>query len=116
MAWRGSRVVFLPKPGKEGPISLTSFNLKVLERLIERYIPDRVLTSKALHSGQRVFQQLCSVDTALHEAVNKIELQLEEGGYVTSTLLDIEGAFINTPPEVIGREALKYGVPRHLVD
>ena len=47
---------------------------------------------------------------ALHEAVYKIERQLEEGDYVTGTFLDIEGAFSNTPPEVIGREALKYDV------
>ena len=58
MAWRGSRVVLLPKPGREGytdvrdfrPISLTSFILKVLERLVEKYIRDKVLTRKPLHS------------------------------------------------------------------
>ena len=58
----------------------------------------------------------CSVDTALHEAVNRIEWQLEEGGYVIGTFLNIEGAFSNTPPEVIGREALKFVVPRQLVE
>ena len=65
MSWRGSRVVFLPKPGKKGkttakdfmPISLTSFISKVLESLVERYIRDRVLTSKPLHSGQHSFQK-----------------------------------------------------------
>ena len=32
------------------------------------------------------------------------------------TFLDIEGALSNTPPEVIGWEALKCVVPRQLVD
>ena len=93
MTWRGSRVVFLHKPGREGytiakdfrRISLTSFILKVLERLVGRHIRDRVLISKPCHSGQHAFQQDCSADTALHEAVNRIERQLEEQGCVTGT-------------------------------
>ena len=123
IAWKGSRVVFLPPTGRGGfqvkdfrPISLTSFILKVLERLVERYIRDRVLTSKPLHSGQHAFQQGCSIDTALHEAVYRIERQLEEGGYLTGNFLNIAGAFSNTAPEVIGSEALKCGVPRQPMD
>ena len=49
-------------------------------------------------------------------AVNKIKWQLVEGVYVTGIFLDIEGAFSNTPPEVMRRQALKCGVTRLLVD
>jgi len=50
-AWRTSRVAFVPKPGQchysqakaFRPISLTSFLLKTLERLIDRYIRNSVL-------------------------------------------------------------------------
>jgi len=46
MAWRIARVAFIPKPGKIDyttaksfrPISLTSFLLKGLEKLVDRYL------------------------------------------------------------------------------
>ena len=74
IAWRGSRVVFLPNTAAKDfkPLNLTSLILKVLERLVETCIRDMVLTSKPLHRGQHAFQQGCSVDTKLHEAVNRI--------------------------------------------
>lgn len=54
--WRGVRVAFTPKPGnndysKAGnfrPISVTSFFLKTLEKLIDRYIRDDPLSTKKL--------------------------------------------------------------------
>ncbi|XP_046145573.1 uncharacterized protein LOC123988859 [Osmia bicornis bicornis] len=63
-AWRYSKVVFIPKPGKHNyglaksyrPISLTSFMLKMLERLVDRYIRDEVLVSKPLHPSQHAYQ------------------------------------------------------------
>jgi len=46
LVWSGTRVTFIPKPGRNGhilakdfrPISLTSFVLKTLERLIDSHI------------------------------------------------------------------------------
>jgi hypothetical protein len=46
-------VVFIPKPGSDThsrskdyrPISLTSFMLKTMERLIDRFMQDEILTS-----------------------------------------------------------------------
>ena len=46
--WKETRVVFIPKPGRPSyltakdfrPISLTSFLLKTLERLVHKYITD----------------------------------------------------------------------------
>jgi hypothetical protein len=50
-AWRQVNVVFIPKPGRRSycgpkdfrPISLTSFLLKTLERLVYRFLRDEVL-------------------------------------------------------------------------
>ncbi len=46
--WKDVRVVLIPKPGKEAcltksyrPISLSSFTLKTLERLLDRFLRDR---------------------------------------------------------------------------
>jgi len=44
--WRQAKVVFIPKPGKSSycgpndfrPISLTSFLLKTMERLVDRFV------------------------------------------------------------------------------
>ena len=50
--WREMRVVFIPKVGKEcytspksyRPITLSNFVLKVLERIIQWYLTDRVVS------------------------------------------------------------------------
>jgi len=56
----GGRVVFIPKPGKNGhilakdfrPISLTSFLLKSVERIIDRFLKDGPLLHHPLSSSQ----------------------------------------------------------------
>jgi hypothetical protein len=57
-------VVFIPKPSKGTysgprdyrPISLTSFLLKTMERLVDRYLRDNALILVPLHSNQHVYQ------------------------------------------------------------
>jgi hypothetical protein len=61
--WRQVKVVFIPKPGRNSycgpkdfrPISLTSFLLKTLERLVDRYLRDEVLALKPLHPNQPAY-------------------------------------------------------------
>ena len=72
-AWRGTRVIFIPKAGKNEwtspknfrPISLTSFVLKTVERLVDRYIRDKILTAKPLHRDQHAYSAGRSTETAL---------------------------------------------------
>ena len=60
--WRITRVVFIPKPGKIDYdqagvyklISLTSFLLKILERLIDRHVRDGPLRIRPLHTAVRL--------------------------------------------------------------
>ena len=63
VSWRHTRVVFIPKPGKLltqakslCPISLTSFVLKILEKLIDRHIRGGVLVEKPLHQNQYAYK------------------------------------------------------------
>lgn len=64
LIWRGVRVVFTPKLGKSSyhlassfrPISLTSFMLKTLERLIDRYLRNGILKSFTIHPKQYAYQ------------------------------------------------------------
>ena len=104
--WRTSRVVFVPKPGRMDytlvksfrPISLMSFLLKTVERLVDRYIRDDTLTRYPLHSNQHAYQAGKSTDSALHILVGKIEKALNNNEYALGVFLDIEGAFNNASP------------------
>ena len=63
-AWRKARVIFILKPGKPSntkakayrSIYLSSFLLKTLERLIDRYKRDDVLERNPLHINQHANQ------------------------------------------------------------
>jgi hypothetical protein len=65
-------VVFIPKPGKSlsqvkslPPISLMSFILKTLEKLIDRHIRGGVLVDKPLHRNRSAYKAGMSTETAL---------------------------------------------------
>jgi hypothetical protein len=87
LSWRVVRVVFIPKPGHVSyvraksfrPISLNSFLLKTVERLVDRYIRDGTLVEYPLHSHQHAHQTDRSTETALHSLVYKTERALEDG-------------------------------------
>lgn len=112
--WRKTRVVFIPKPGKESynvakafrPISLMSFLLKGLERLVDRHLRDGPLKSSPLHNNQHAYRAGRSTDTALHALVSRIEEVLRVKSAALAVFYDIEGAFNNTSFEAV-EEALR---------
>jgi hypothetical protein len=53
-------------------ISLMSFLLKTMEKLVDRYIRDEVLALKPLHKFQYAYQPGKSTETTLHHLVTKI--------------------------------------------
>ena len=67
--WCQVKVVFIQKPGRNSyggpkdfrPISLTSFLLKTMERLVDRFLGDEILATKPLHPNQHAYQagQVC---------------------------------------------------------
>jgi hypothetical protein len=64
IAWRQVKVVFIPKPVKATyggpkdyrPIKLTSFVLKTMERLVDRFIRDEMAVASPLHPNQHAYQ------------------------------------------------------------
>lgn len=104
VAWRTVRVVFIPKPGKNDytqaksfrPISLGSFLLKALERLVDCYLREGILVQRPLHPHQYAYRAGRSVETALHHLVNRIDGVLERRQSALGVFIDIEGAFDNT--------------------
>jgi hypothetical protein len=122
-AWRQVKVVFIPKPGRSSycepkdfrPISLTSFLLKTLERLVDRYLRDEVLVIQPLHPNQHAYQAGKSVETALHYLVVRIERALEQQEMALGVFLDIEGAFNNTSYDTLCAALARHGVGHTLV-
>ncbi len=111
--WEKVRVVFIPKPGKSSngvakdfrPISLTSFLLKTVERLLDAYIRSEVLVKFPLHGNQHAYQVGKSTDTALHHLVQRIERMLNAGQVALGCFMDVEGAFDNTEFDTITKAA-----------
>jgi hypothetical protein len=100
MSWRHIRVVFIPKPGKPlsqakslRPISLMSFILKTLEKLLDRHIRDCALVEKPLHQNQFSYRAGMSTETALFQVVYRLEKSLSHKETALGAFLDIEGAF-----------------------
>jgi hypothetical protein len=115
--WRQVKVVFIPKPGRDSyggpkdctPISLTSFLLKTIERLID-FLRDEILALMPLHPNQHPYQAGESVETALHQLVVRIKKALDQQETALGVFLDIEGAFSNTSYDSSFAGLAKHGV------
>lgn len=107
--WRRARVTFIPKVGKKEnthpksfrPISLTSFLLKTLEKVVDNYIRSAVLEKLPLHHSQHAYRAGRSTDTALYQLTSKIEEALDSKETALCAFLDIEGAFDNTSHKAV---------------
>jgi hypothetical protein len=117
-AWRQVKVMFLPKTGKPDyteakaycHISLSSFLLKMMEKLVDRHIRDSALKEYPLHRNQHAYQTGKSTDTALHNAKTRIENGIEHKDIALGAFLDIEGAFDRTSFDTIKQAAERHGI------
>ena len=123
-SWRRVKVVFIPKVGKRGhesardfrPISLSSFLLKTLERLIDTHIRQKLEGSARLSKSQHAYLKGRSTETALHEVVGVVERSLEYKQFKMGAFLDIEGAFNNVKTEAIYNALVDLDVDSYLSD
>jgi hypothetical protein len=84
--WHQVKVVFIHKPGRSSycgptdfrPISLTSFLLKTMDRLVDRFLRDEILALQPLHPNQHAYQAGKSVETALHQLIVRVEKVLDQ--------------------------------------
>jgi hypothetical protein len=122
--WVKSKVIFLAKPGKEDytdpnafrPISLCSFLLKGLEQLVLYHLEEKCLIKKPLSKAQHAFRKNKGTDTALSEAVDKIEARMLRKEYTLGVFLDIAGAFNNISFESAIRSMRDRKFPPKIVD
>jgi len=123
-SWQAVRVAFIPKPGKDNystskayrPISLSSFLLKALEKLVDRRLKEAYLPIHPLYVRQHAYQSGKSTETALHEFTLQIERALSHKEYALACFLDIEGAFNNCQFEDIREALVQRGVQPIIVD
>jgi hypothetical protein len=77
LSWRAVTIIFIPTPehttyvqaNSFHPVSLTSFLLKTLKRLVGRYIPDGALVRYPLRLQEYAYKADRSIQTALHSLV-----------------------------------------------
>lgn len=122
--WRGTFVTFIPKPGKISydraksfrPISLMSFTLKTLEKIIDLKIRSDALVKNPLHKQQFAYSPGKSTETALHSLVSHLEDSVENDGMAITAFIDIESAFDGCKFEVIEEAARKKGVQEWVIN
>ena len=102
-AWLETKAVFIPKPGKKDymdpksyrPISLSSFVLKSLERIVHWHLLDTNLTRTPFNDNLYSYREGMSTETALHRLISRIEKALGDRETAIVVFLDISGAFSN---------------------
>ena len=107
--WRESKVIFIPKPGKEDysdarafrPISLMPVVVKAMERVILWHMLDTNLKENPLNDNQHAFRKGHSTDTALTNMVEYLEDAIINQKFALGAFLDIKGAFDNASTESI---------------
>lgn len=121
--WRGTRVTFIPKPGKDDyqapsayrPISLMSFILKMLEKIIDKRIRNIDLIEEPLEDEQHAYRTGRSTESALHSVVTEAEKALENKEYCLTAFVDIMGAFDRVQLDSIISSAEELNISRWTV-
>ncbi len=122
--WRQSKVIFIPKPGKEDyskakvfrPITLSSFIFKMMERVVLNYLEVEQAIYSKLNTNQHAFRKGSSCDSALSSMVNEIERPILNNQYALAIFLDIAGAFDNLNPMSCIRGMQQKGIPPRIAD
>ena len=101
--WCTAQVIFLQKPNKKDysevksfrPISLMTFLLKTVEKLVLWEIERTALKNKPISKQQHAFRKGYSCQTAISDLVDSIESNILREEFSLSVFLDISGAFDN---------------------
>jgi len=81
-----------------------------MERLVGRFLRDKILAFKPLDPNQHAYQAGKSVETALHQLVVQVEKALDQQEIALGVFLDKEGAFNNTSYDSMYAAPARHGV------
>ena len=120
--WKDTKVIFIPKPGKDDytmpksfrPISLSNYFLKTLERLV-CWKMDQALHCYPIHERQHGFMKGRSTESAISVTTDYIEKFLAHKQYCLAVFLDISAAFDSIDINHVKNALLKHGGPVDLV-
>lgn len=120
LSWQIVKVIFIPKPDKETysdprsyrPISLMSYLLKIIEKVVVELIEDKI---KRVHKMQYAYLKERSAVEALNDVTHIINKRMNNDKLKTkkvtfATFADIEQAFDKPKFHRIKRKLFKYGV------
>ena len=121
--WRETKVIFLPKLGKDNydlpksyrPISLANFVLKALERLVV-WKMDNDLLESPIHPKQHGFSKGKSTESAISDTADYIEQYLFQGQHCLGVFLDISSAFDSISIDHIKQSLLDHNREPELVN
>ena len=121
--WKQTRVIFIPKPGKDSyshpksfrPISLSNYLLKGLERLATWRVDD-ALQYSPLHSNQHGFLPGRGTESAISDVVNYVEQKLFQSQHCLGIFLDISAAFDSISIEHVRDSLYSHGIEPDLVE
>lgn len=119
LAWRRSRVVFIPKPGKSDytdprsfrPITLMSYQLKLMEKVILWTLQGTLDSTFGLFYNQFAYKAGQSTINALRSAISIIETAIINKQFCLGVFLDLEGAFSNVSHHAIDESLKRLNVP-----
>ncbi len=119
--WRTMKVVFLAKPGKSDysvpkayrPITLSSFVLKGLERVVQWYILEKIIPEPLVN--QHAYTRGLSTETALSAFTSEVESMLMRGRKVLAVSLDCSGAFDTISFDAAAKAMRGRGIPECIV-
>lgn len=120
-SWLETEVIYLPKPGKKNyrdgksfrPISLMSFLLKSLEKLINQHLE---MNFNSIHKCQYAYRKNRSTVQALNDVVTTIENCFERKEYAWAGFFDISGAFDALNYFTIENTLRKIGIPDIIIN
>lgn len=112
--WRGTKITFIPKIGKTNyeeasafrPISLMSFVLKTLEKLMDRRLRVDDNLNNKLNDSQHAYRSARGTASALDNVATELQSCLDKKGKALMLTADVLGAFDRTAFNV-SIEALK---------
>jgi len=120
--WKETKVIFIPKPGKDKyttpnsfrPISLSNYLLKGLERLMVWRV-DTTMKDKPIHTRQHGFRTDRSTETAISDTLDYIEKYVYNRQHCVGVFLDIEAAFNSISIDQICNQLIKHGTEEAIV-
>jgi len=123
ICWKEANVIFLPKPAKTDyadprsfrPITLSSFILKTLERLVLWHVNRTTLQTAPLSKAQTGLRRGHSTDLALSRLTLHLEQARSTRQTVTGLFMDIKGAFDNVPYRDLIDILRSKGLPEDIV-